>query len=49
MAQTNTTNLDTGDLFPGTSVQVVGEQAPMNLPADLSAEFTVFLVYRGKW
>ncbi len=43
MAQTNTVKLDAGESFPNMGIQIVGETAPMRLPNDLSAEYTVFL------
>ena len=49
MAQTDAIRLDAGDSFPSMSIQIVGEATPMRLPNDLSAEYTVFLGYRGKW
>lgn len=49
MAQTDTTKLDAGDLFPNMTMQMIGRETPLRLPDDLSAEYTIFLGYRGKW
>ena len=49
MAQTDTAKLDVDDLFPSMSIQVVDAAAPLELPTDLTAEYTIFLGYRGKW
>ena len=49
MAQTDATKLDVGDRFPTTLIQVINAPDPQRLPEDLTAEYTIFLVYRGKW
>ena len=49
MAQADVTKLDTGDLFPSMAIQIIDAAGPLRLPDDLSAEYTIFLGYRGKW
>ena len=49
MAQTNSAKLDVDDVFPAMRIQVVDAVAPIELPTDLTAEYTIFLGYRGKW
>ena len=49
MAQTGSAKLDVDDLFPSMSIQLVDAVAPIELPTDLTAEYTIFLGYRGKW
>ena len=49
MAQTDSAKLDANDLFPSLSIDIVGEAQPLSLPGDLSAEYTIFLGFRGKW
>ncbi len=48
MAQTNTPKLDGGDLFPSMSINIAGAD-PINLPDDLTKDYTILLGYRGKW
>jgi hypothetical protein len=48
MAQTDTPKLDAGDIFPTMTMKLVGGQS-LTLPDDLTADFTVLLIYRGKW
>jgi len=48
MAQTNTPKLDAGDRFPPMTIALLDGNS-LILPDDLSADFTVFLGYRGKW
>ena len=40
--------LNTGDLFPAMTLNVVGG-GTLSLPADLSAAYNVILFYRGHW
>lgn len=49
MAQTETTKLDAGDRFPKMTLKMIDAETPLRLPSDLSAEYTIFLGYRGKW
>ena len=48
MAQTNARKLDVGDHFPTLSLDMLDGRA-LTLPDDLSADYTIFLGYRGKW
>jgi len=48
MAQTDTPKLDAGDRFPQMTISLL-DGSQLTLPDDLSAEFTIFLGYRGKW
>ena len=48
MAQTQSTKLDGGDQFPAMSI-ALADGSTLNLPADLSAAYTILLIYRGKW
>ena len=49
MAQTDTSKLDVGDLFPSMTLQIIDVDTPLSLPDALSADYTIFLGYRGKW
>ena len=49
MAQTDSTKLDVGDAFPSMAINLVGAVTPLRLPDDLTADYTIFLGYRGKW
>ena len=48
MAQTDTPKLDAGDRFPPMTIALL-DCSSVILPDDLRADFTIFLVYRGKW
>ena len=48
MAQTSTPKLDGGDPFPAMTIQIA-DGDPINLPDDLTSDYTIFLGYRGKW
>ncbi len=48
MAQTNTQKLDAGDRFPTMTMTLIGGQS-LSLPDDLTHDYTVLLIYRGKW
>ena len=52
MTQTKTPKLDVGDPFPAMSISLINAGASgstLELPAGLSADFTILLGYRGKW
>lgn len=49
MTQLNmTAKLDTGDLFPKLTLQLVGGKS-LSVPDDLDAKYKVILFYRGHW
>ena len=48
MAQTETKKLDAGDRFPTLSLNLLDGRV-LTVPADLSADYTILLGYRGKW
>lgn len=48
MAQTTSPKLDGGDQFPSMSMKLVDGDI-FKFPEDLSAPFSILLIYRGKW
>lgn len=48
MAQTSAPKLDGGDPFPQMTIAMV-DGSSLKIPADLRADYTIFLGYRGKW
>ena len=40
--------LNAGDLFPAYQVQTV-DRGTLNIPQDLSGEYSILLFYRGHW
>jgi len=48
MAQTTTPKLDSGDAFPTMPITLTDGRT-LRLPADLEADYTILLGYRGKW
>jgi len=48
MAQTTSPKLDAGDRFPAMTISML-DGSHLQVPDDLRAQFTVFLVYRGQW
>lgn len=48
MAQTSSPKLDGGDQFPPMSIPMA-DGSTFALPDDLSAAYTILLIYRGKW